>query len=73
MEKFIRIGGRKKGEHDLASFLGLNKVMDVINQRWGRGTIGLAAAGTNQQWRMKGDARFPHYTTCWTELPLVRD
>jgi len=60
--------GEVNNERDQA----LMKVMDAINQRWGRGTIGFTAAGTNQPWRMKSQARSPRYTTCWEELPIVR-
>jgi len=61
--------GKVNDERDRA----LMKGMDAINRKWGRGTIGFAAAGTNQQWRMKSQARSPRYTTCWRELPRVRN
>jgi len=60
--------GEVNDERDRA----LMKVMDAINRKWGRGTIGFATAGTNQPWRMKSQARSRRYTTCWEELPIVR-
>ncbi|ERN41697.1 nucleotidyltransferase/DNA polymerase involved in DNA repair [Rubidibacter lacunae KORDI 51-2] len=50
----------------------LMQVLDEINRRWGRGTIGFAAAGVQQQWRMKAGRRSPRYTTSWADLPIAR-
>lgn len=46
--------------------------MDAINCRWGRGTMRVAAEGTDKAWRMKRGKLSPRYTTEWTELPPVR-
>ncbi|MEL6347568.1 MAG: Y-family DNA polymerase [Myxococcota bacterium] len=45
-------------------------VLDDLNRRFGRGTVRLAAQGTNKKagWRMRQRARSPRYTTRWNEL-----
>jgi DNA polymerase V len=49
----------------------LMEMMDEINRRWGRDTMGIAATGTGRDWRMKQAMRSPRYTTQAGELPLV--
>lgn len=49
----------------------LMSVMDAVNQRMGRGSMTLAAAGTKQRWSMRRDSKSPNYTTDWDELPIV--
>jgi DNA polymerase V len=48
--------------------------VDRINDAYGRGTIGLAAAGLPEHrgWQMKRENRTPRYTTRWDELPVAR-
>lgn len=50
----------------------LNEALDRINDRFGRGTVGLAGAGHIKQWAMRSENRTPAYTTKWDELPTVR-
>ena len=52
----------------------LMAVMDQINQRYGRGTLGLAATGWQEQpnWGMRQAMRSPDYTTNADHLPRVR-
>ena len=52
--------------------------MDALNARYGRGTVKLASAGTEQEsrirpagWQMKQERRTPRYTTHWRELAVV--
>lgn len=54
-----------KGERLMAA-------LDVINARFGRDTVRLAACGIEQAWRMKQAARSPRYTTSWEELAVVK-
>lgn len=49
----------------------LMKVMDNINQKYGRQSIRLAAEGFKKTWKMKAVNRSPRYTTCWDELVIV--
>ena len=45
--------------------------LDRINQRHGRDVLHYAACGLRRGWEMKRQLKSPHYTTCWSELPLV--
>lgn len=49
----------------------LMATLDVINQRWGRGTLKSAAEGITKPWQMKRQRLSPGYTTDWNELPMV--
>ncbi|MEJ1958497.1 MAG: DUF4113 domain-containing protein [Nitrosomonadales bacterium] len=44
-------------------------VMDLINQKMGKGTVCIAASGVKQRWAMRRDSKSPNYTTDWNELP----
>lgn len=52
----------------------LMKAMDELNDRYGRGTVALASAGTGgtrRAWVTKAERKTPNYTTSWDEMPLV--
>ena len=49
----------------------LMATLDVINQRWGRGTLRSAAEGMERPWQMKRQRLSPSYTTDWQGLPVV--
>jgi DNA polymerase V len=49
----------------------LMATLDVINQRWGRGTLRSAAEGMEKPWQMKRQRLSPSYTTDWEGLPMV--
>lgn len=49
----------------------LMATLDVINQRWGRGTLRTAAEGVERSWQMKRRRLSPGYTTDWDGLPTV--
>lgn len=49
----------------------LMSIMDEVNERFGRGTLEIAASGLRQTWRMQSKWRSPRYTTCWAELPTA--
>ena len=49
----------------------LMATLDVINQRWGRGTLRSAAEGMEKPWKMKQQRLSPGYTTDWAGLPVV--
>ncbi len=47
------------------------QALDSINERYGRGTLHLASAGTagkHRVWEMKQERKTPSYTTNWTSL-----
>lgn len=50
------------------------RVMDAVNRKWGRGTLGIGSAGLQgaRQWSMQRRILSPRYTTQWAELPVVR-
>lgn len=50
----------------------LMSVVDGINQRFGRGTMRLAAEGVERCWQMRRGNLSPGYTTDWAGLPVVR-
>ena len=47
------------------------KVLDNINQKYGKSTVHLAAEGFNKTWAMKSRKRSPNYTTQWNELAVA--
>ncbi len=51
----------------------LMKLLDTTNKRWGRGSIGIGAAGVKDQggWGMERGLLSPRYTTNWDELRTV--
>ena len=49
----------------------LMHVMDEINQKMGKDSVGIAAAGIKQRWAMRREMKSPNYTTSWEELPVV--
>lgn len=50
----------------------LNASLDLINARFGRGAMVLAAAGTEKPWKMQRGNLSPAYTTNWDCLPTAR-
>lgn len=46
--------------------------LDLINQRFGKGTMRLAAEGSRPRWQMRRDKLSPAYTTQWDQLPRVK-
>jgi DNA polymerase V len=50
----------------------LMTVLDGINQRYGRGSLRLAAEGVDRTWQMRRGNLSPCYTTDWSGLAVVR-
>ncbi|WP_127804908.1 DUF4113 domain-containing protein [Hydrogenophaga sp. NH-16] len=53
----------------------LMAAMDLINTRFGKGTVhsgGTGKPGTNRVWTMKQERRTPAYTTCLADVPVAR-
>ena len=49
--------------------------MDVINQRYGKGTLHVGSTGQTapqRAWGMKQERRTPQYTTRLEDVPVVR-
>jgi hypothetical protein len=52
--------------------------LDGLNQRFGRGTVKIASAGSSaglagerRAWVMKQERRTPAYTTCWDDIQVA--
>jgi DNA polymerase V len=58
----------------------LMKALDAVNARWGRGTLKIASAQARMPrhdevatpWTGQQERQTPGYTTCWSEMPIVR-
>jgi DNA polymerase V len=50
----------------------LMAAIDLLNRRYGSGTIRFASEGIRQDWKMRSDMRSPRYTTRWDELLVVK-
>lgn len=48
------------------------KVLEDIQDKFGRHSIYLAAEGTKSSWHMKSNQRSPTYTTSWSHIPIVK-
>ena len=46
-------------------------VIDIINERFGNNTIGLAATNLSNDWQPKKQLSSPAYTTNWNSLPII--
>lgn len=49
----------------------VSKLMDKLNQHYGRGTLRLAAEGYQKAWTMRQDHLSPDYTTDWDDILKV--
>jgi len=49
----------------------LTQTLDLVNQRFGRGTILSAACGRRLSWKDQKRNVSPAYTTCWQDLPMA--
>jgi DNA polymerase V len=48
------------------------KIMDKIQNRFGRSALQIAAQGTKFAWAMNSNFRSPKYTTSWKEIPRIQ-
>ncbi len=46
-------------------------VLDSINERYGRGSLRLAAEGVEKAWQMRRGNLSQGYTTDWSGIPVV--
>ena len=49
----------------------LMEVMDILNQKYGAGTLRYGVSGLQRSWSMKAARRSPRFTTRWDELLIV--
>jgi DNA polymerase V len=50
----------------------LMSALDLINARWGAGTLHYGSSGITRGWKTQFQRRSPAYTTDWNGLPLVQ-
>lgn len=50
----------------------LARIVDAMNDRYGKNKLFYGAMGVNAQWEMKSDRRSRRYMTSWDELATVR-
>ena len=48
------------------------RVLDAVNDRFGKKTMVLASEGFERSWQLRADHRSPCYTTRLSDLPVVR-
>ncbi|MEJ2911609.1 Y-family DNA polymerase [Pseudoalteromonas sp. C12FD-1] len=48
------------------------KCLDTINKRYGVGTLSIGSEKLTQNWNMKRAFLSPHYTTRWTDIPIIK-
>lgn len=46
--------------------------LDAINKRYGVGTLSLGSEKLTQTWNMKRAFLSPHYTTRWSDIPIIK-
>ncbi|MDF4421769.1 Y-family DNA polymerase [Vibrio parahaemolyticus] len=49
----------------------LMKCIDMINARYGSGTLSIAAQGHNQKWAMRREFLSKQFTTKWSDIPKI--
>lgn len=50
----------------------LMQVVDLINARYGRNSVYIAAEGVDKKWFMRQAYKSPAYTTRWKDLPVIQ-
>jgi len=46
--------------------------LDAINKRYGVGTLSIGSEKLTQTWNMKRAFLSPHYTTRWSDIPIIK-
>lgn len=49
----------------------LMSTIDLINNKYSRGTIKLASEGVSKSWAMRRELKSPDYTSTWSEIPTA--
>ena len=50
----------------------LMKALDQVNNRFGRGSVGIGLSPKGARWRMRQQRLSPRYTTRWADIPIAR-
>jgi DNA polymerase V len=59
-------------EPDSDKAIQLMKSLDMINHRFGRGTLNLGSTGFGSSWKTQANRKSAHFTTDWNELLIVK-
>ncbi|RZK77129.1 MAG: Y-family DNA polymerase [Pedobacter sp.] len=59
-------------EYDSARKQDISNLLDKINERYGRGTLRLAAEGYDKTWKMKQEYLSKQYTTNWAQIIVTK-
>lgn len=51
----------------------LMDMLDTVNETMGTGTVRFAMELESAPWLVRGERCTPRYTTCWEELPIIKD
>jgi DNA polymerase V len=49
----------------------LNKAVDLLNNKWGRGALKYAVQGTEKKWKLKNECLSKSFTTKLAEVPMI--
>ena len=49
----------------------LNKAVDILNTKWGRGALKYAVQGTEKKWKLKNECLSKSFTTKLAEVPMI--
>lgn len=49
----------------------LNKAVDILNNKWGRGALKYAVQGTEKKWKLKNECLSKSFTTKLAEVPMI--
>ncbi len=50
----------------------LDTVTDILNERFGKGTLTHASALGSEKWRERTELKSPNYTTAWDEIATIK-
>jgi DNA polymerase V len=66
-----RVQGNLWEDPDTPKSKALMRVVDRLNEEFGRDTVSVAASGRKRPWGLKAEQRSQHYTTDWDDLLQV--
>lgn len=58
-------------EQDTDKKKSLNNTLDLLNKKYGKGTLKYAIQGTKNEWKLRADNLSPSFTTKLTDVPII--
>jgi DNA polymerase V len=58
-------------EEDTGKKQRLNKALDLMNAKYGKGSLKYAIQGTKNEWKLRAENLSPSYTTKLSDIPIV--